>query len=304
MRPVSPFERRTAVRVVGNDRPTARPVPTDYRAATRTLDVVELAHDVARVVSLGRFLRTHPELLLPPPGTGYPTAEVGGPTRRPDRPGQRAGARAASASPARLGLKAGLNLANLTGSDAGKDNGFSSLVGLNAGLMADFAFNEHVAFHPELLYSQKGAKLSDSFSYTDDAVRVEQRTTGQIRLHYLDLPLLLRGKANGFFVEAGPQLGYLMGQKTDLTLTSTATAVGGAPVTSTETETNTATDGIRRFEVGYAVGVGYQLPRGLELGVRYNGGFTSLDNDNNPDLRAKVRNSVFQFQVGYLFGGK
>jgi hypothetical protein len=51
--------------------------------------------------------------------------------------------------------------------------------------------------------------------------------------------------------------------------------------------------------VGYVLGVGYQLPQGLEASLRYNGGFSDLQ---NPAGDPKLRNSVFQLQVGYLFG--
>ena len=51
--------------------------------------------------------------------------------------------------------------------------------------------------------------------------------------------------------------------------------------------------------VGYVLGVGYRLPQGLELGLRYNGGLAKLaDGSSAPELH----NSVFQLQVGYLFG--
>ena len=67
------------------------------------------------------------------------------------------------------------------------------------------------------------------------------------------------------------------------------------------TTISTSTDGTRKVDVGYIAGVGYQLPQGLELGLRYNGGISDL---SDPSGSSKVRNSVFQFQVGYLFGGK
>ena len=180
----------------------------------------------------------------------------------------------AQAQTARFGVKAGANLANISGKDT---EDAKNLVGLSAGIMADVSFSDLISFHPELLYSQKGAK------YESGGV------TGQVRTSYLDLPLLLRVKADGLFFEAGPQVGFLIGQKSEVTIPGLGT------------RSSTSTDGTRKVDLGYIAGVGYQLASGLELGVRYNGGISDL---NDPSSGDKTRNSVFQFQVGYLFGGK
>lgn len=143
--------------------------------------------------------------------------------------------------------------------------------------MADFGFNDLISFHPELLYSQKGVKFeSGGF-------------TSHTRLSYLDIPLLVRVKTQGLFFEAGPQVGFLLAQKNEVSLS-------GYGSTS-----NSSTDGTRKVDFGYIAGVGYQLPQGLEFGIRYNGGISDLAS-NSSDM--KQRNSVFQLQVGYLFGGK
>ena len=176
----------------------------------------------------------------------------------------------ANAQEARFGIKAGLNLANQTNTDA---NNRKNLVGAAAGLMADFSFSDLISLHPEVLFSQKGVK------YEDGGTTIKSRRT------YIDVPLLLRVKADGLFFEAGPQVGFLAAQKYEIN----------------NNTISTSTNGIRKVDVGYIAGVGYQLPQGLELGVRYNGGISDV---NDPSGSTKIRNSVFQFQVGYLFGGK
>jgi hypothetical protein len=186
---------------------------------------------------------------------------------------------------ARFGIKAGLNISDVAGSGTGEST--KALAGLNAGLMADFGFSDHLSFHPELLFSQKGAK----YTGVDDATGIG--LAGRERTTYLDLPLLLRLKSNGFFAEVGPQLGYLMAVKNEYTL--------DMPGLGSITDKSTDMEGYRRLDAGYVVGVGYQLPQGLEFGVRYNGGISDL---SDPSEDPKLRNSVFQFQVGYMFGSK
>ena len=184
---------------------------------------------------------------------------------------------AAQAQSTRFGVKAGVGLASTTG-DGVPDYTRKSLVVPQAGFMADIGFSDLLSFHSELLYSQKGVRYENSSVYS------------QKRLSYLDLPLLLRVNADGLFFEAGPQVGFLIGRKYETNLFG-------------PTYTSTSTDGTRKVDVGYIAGVGYQLSSGLELGVRYNGGISNID-DNNASGSSKIRNSVFQFQLGYLFGGK
>ena len=185
-------------------------------------------------------------------------------------------ASAANAQEARFGIKAGVNLASVTNNNT---EGKKNLVGFAAGLMADFSFSDLISLHPEVLFSQKGVKYTGGSGYTGG------NNTAQVRTNYIDVPLLLRVKADGLFFEAGPQVGFLASQKFEVN----------------NTTISTSTDGTRKVDVGYIAGVGYQLPQGLEVGVRYNGGISDL---NDPSVGTKTRNSVFQFQLGYLFGGK
>lgn len=184
---------------------------------------------------------------------------------------------AAQAQTARFGVKAGVGLATVTG-EAVSGTNKKNLVVPQVGLMADFGFSDLLSFHPELLYSQKGIRYESGGDYA------------QARLSYIDIPLLLRVHADGLFFEAGPQVGFLIGEKDEFH--------GGG-----QTVTSTSTDGTRKIDAGYIAGVGYQLSSGLELGIRYNGGLSDINDKNNSNSN-KTRNSVFQFQLGYLFGGK
>jgi hypothetical protein len=58
------------------------------------------------------------------------------------------------------------------------------------------------------------------------------------------------------------------------------------------------TGALRRLDLGYVAGVGYQWSSGPSLGLRYNGGLTRLY-----DYNGSLRNSAFQLFAGYVFGG-
>lgn len=179
---------------------------------------------------------------------------------------------AAQAQGVRLGLKAGANLSRYAGE--GTEN-FDNLVGLHGGLVlnAPVSSDQFFSIQPELLYVQKGSKVMQSGI----------NTVFTSRLHYLDLPILARIHTGGFFVEAGPQLGYLLSQEGRFT---------GAAQSVT----------YQRLDFGYIAGVGYQLKSGPNAGLRFNGGLSDLF-DEVIGGTVNPRNSSFQAYVGYLFGG-
>jgi hypothetical protein len=171
----------------------------------------------------------------------------------------------------RLGVKAGVSLSNYAGN--GTDN-FKNMTGFHGGLVLNKALTDDGFFslQPELLYSQKGAEVEQS----------GRRFSS--KLQYLDLPILARINAGGFFVEAGPQLGYLLSHDDQI--------FGPAPLVT-----------YRKLDFGYAAGLGYQLESGLNAGVRYNGGLSTLFDEVIAGT-INPRNSAFQFYLGYMLGGK
>ena len=204
---------------------------------------------------------------------------------------------AAYAQSVRFGLKAGGTLSNLAGDLANQDQyrnrlGFHGGAMLNVGLLAD----DLLALQLEGLYSQKG------FKYADQQVTVfgnTYRNTGRVRYDYIDVPLLLRLKASGLFFEAGPQYSYLLNISTDRTQTYNGNVVGTSSATTSDLSR------VKRNELGYAAGLGFQASNGFLLGLRYNGAFTDFAKDgySNDEFR-NARHSTFQAYVGVLLGGK
>jgi hypothetical protein len=184
----------------------------------------------------------------------------------------------------RLGVKGGVSLSNFSNMSDADRGSFDAkyLVNGNAGVMlnAPLSSDGFFSLQPELLYSGKGNKLESSTG--DDAT---------LRLHYIDLPVLARINADGFIFELGPQVGYLVSLKDERNVGNLNTI-------------STSLDGYNRFDVGYVAGVGYELESGLGFGVRYNGGISKVLKEAVGQVRSEKHNSVFQLQVGYLFGAK
>lgn len=173
----------------------------------------------------------------------------------------------ASAQNVRVGVKAGINYTNIT---SPAFEGPKRRIAPAGGVFAQLPLSSDGFWllQPELLYSQKGSKITYlNGTYTD-------------RLHYLDLPVLAKINAGGIFFEMGPQVSYLVAVRN-------------------EGPTGTLTDpkGSNRVLAGGVAGIGYQLPMGLGMEVRYTHDLVRL-------TRQGPRNTVFQAQASYLLGSQ
>jgi hypothetical protein len=158
---------------------------------------------------------------------------------------------------------------------------------LNVGLVGD----GFLSVQPEILFSQKGYKYADEqFSVLGQNYNYRGTQT----YNYIDVPLLLKINAGGLFFEAGPQYSYLLNVRDN----SERTLNNGTTYSRVD---NRNLDNVRRNEIGYAAGLGFQTPIGLLLGLRYNGSFTDFaKNGYRDDELRNARNSVIQLSLGYL----
>lgn len=184
---------------------------------------------------------------------------------------------AASAQTApKFGIKAGGNYTKFSGDNLGDIQYKFGVVG---GLAANFGLSESLSIQPELLYSMKGAELKgapfDDYNF---------------KLNYVELPVLFRytlSDGKGPFVQAGPQIGYLINSKLS---------------DGDGNEIKFDNDSFQKMELGYVAAIGYQSAMGLGIEARFNGGINSIGKDD--DSYDQQRNRVFSLQLGYMFGGK
>lgn len=170
----------------------------------------------------------------------------------------------------KFGLKGGLNIATTTNSSGGsRDN----KLGLHVGGLAHIHLSPQLALQPEIVYSSQGAKYTIS------------NGEHQLNLNYINIPVQLQYMFdNGFRLQTGPQLGFLVGVKDMLE--------------GHETGIFTSND-FKSTDVSWSFGLGYLTYSGFGLDGRYNLGLSNINGD--PDRTAKVHNSVFQLGVFYMF---
>jgi len=184
----------------------------------------------------------------------------------------------------KVGLKGGFNGATFSGADS---KGSKYKAGFAAGGFVNFGVSDNFSIQPELLYSQKGARIENVLG---------SGLTAKSTLGYLDVPIMFRYNigedGKGLFVEVGPQGSFVLHRR-DFEEDGNNKQIGAS---------ETSTDPLNKVVLGYVGGIGYQITSGLQLGLRYTGDFTQVYKQQNGALN--VHNSVFQFQVGYAFGGK
>jgi len=175
-----------------------------------------------------------------------------------------------SAQDINFGAKAGVNFATITGEDL---DSFSSRTAFHLGFVAEIGITETFSFQPELLYSAQGS------DYSEDIFE------GSVKVDYLNLPLMAKFYvAEGFSLEAGPQVGFLLSAK-DV-------------YDDGEDDWSDITKGI---DFGLNFGVGYKLESGLNFGARYNLGLSDLNDDPDSQADSAFKNSVIQAYVGFFF---
>ena len=172
---------------------------------------------------------------------------------------------------ANIGFKAGLNSYNISSNNGGFS--YNSKLGLNIGMFGHIHLDKQLAFQPELVYSSQGAKYTNSGTETT------------INLDYINVPLLLQYMfENGFRLEAGPQVGFLVSAKS-----------------KTNNATTDIKSSIKGIDFGLGLGLGYVDPKsGFGVDARYNLGLSNI----NENTSSKSTNAGFQFGVFYLLGHK
>lgn len=164
-----------------------------------------------------------------------------------------------------FGVKAGYNSASVEVED-GVD--YDAKSGLHVGGLAHIHINDRFAVQPELVISCQGGE--------DDDLK--------LKLTYLNVPVLLQYMVNnGFRLQTGPQLGFLLSAKQKF---------GDVTVD--------VDDLIKSVDFAWVFGAGYLFQSGIGIDARYNLGIADISDDSD----FEARNRVFQLGLFYQFKSK
>ena len=187
----------------------------------------------------------------------------------------------ANAQDVKFGAKAGLNISSITGDNT---EDVSSKIGFQVGGFAEIKISDKFAIQPELLYSAQGAKSKNSEL---GGTSIYKST---IKLAYLNIPLMAKYYvAEGFSLEAGPQLGFLLSAENEATVSFEG---------ESETESADNKEDFNSIDFGFNLGAGYDVTENINLGVRYSIGLSNIVKDSED---FKQNNSNIAIAVGYKF---
>lgn len=165
-----------------------------------------------------------------------------------------------------FGIKGGLNFYSIYNDD---NSATDSKVGFHLGLISHIHLANQFALQPELIFSTQGAQF----------------TNDKRNLNYVNVPLLFQYMFdNGFRLQAGPQLGFLVSAKSEANSTTTDVK-----------------DNYKGFELAFGIGVSYvHPPTGFGVDARYNFGLNNINDSGS----VNSYNRGLQVGVFYLFNHK
>lgn len=179
---------------------------------------------------------------------------------------------------ASFGVKAGVNLASLNSSDSDFNSMIDGRTAFHVGGVANIPVSEFLSIQPEILYSSVGGKFTETFMEEDIVFNFIE--------NYLSIPVMAKYYvAEGFSLQAGPQVGILLSAK----------AKGEY---DGETDEEDYTDDMESLDVGLGLGVGYEMENGLFFNARYMAGMINTWKDTGDEW---VKNNVTQVSVGFMF---
>jgi hypothetical protein len=153
-----------------------------------------------------------------------------------------------TSSPIRFGVKAGLNISFLEG---------ASKAGFHGGGFINFPISSKLSIQPEVLYSGLGAKTN----YVPVTLQPEQNEDVKLNLDYIAVPIMIQyNLIPNFYLEAGPQISFLVNSK--LKYKSSSTDV---------------TDDLRTVDYGLSIGAGYYFIPDIGVSARYVAGIGNID---------------------------
>lgn len=183
----------------------------------------------------------------------------------------------------KLGIKGGVNFANLTSSDT-RDN--KVLTGINFGVFAKLPITNSFAIQPEIYFTSKGSQQIYENAFATGTAKFE--------LNYIEVPILaVFNLTNNFNFQIGPYASYLVSSK-----------VKNVSDINFNFEDNIASGDLNEFDTGIAAGIGFET-KSIGFGIRYNLGLVTVGKEKTyldtkyifPDGKNGVINLFLSYNI-------
>jgi hypothetical protein len=214
----------------------------------------------------------------------------------------------------KVGVKAGLNIAGLKGTQPPSVTA-KQKIGFHGGVTGEYVFlNPKFSLMGELLYSTQGSITEQSRITSNNGTYAYEDEEARLNTTNINLPIMLKYYVlDKLSIEGGPQFGLTIKAQKEIETTNSA----DPSLNSTATQDGLE-DGFYNyrgvvypykkfaapFEIGLVLGAGYDFSDKIYMQVHYNFGITDTDPRGPEYLTGntnKFTSSVFQVALGYKF---
>ena len=199
-----------------------------------------------------------------------------------------------------IGVKGGVNVANMSMSMAGMSYSPDALVGFHLGPVIDFKLQKNLYLNTGLLYSLKGYNLRN---VENTQLGNASHLNGRAKLSYFDIPLNLAYKIPfsnkfKFFVQGGPYAALGLGGS----VKNPQKVSGGGLNTSVPIQDIYSHGTLAKADYGVGAGAGFEVGP-MVFSVNYDYGLRNLNfKPYTLDIPGTLKITTLEFSITYMFG--
>lgn len=190
-----------------------------------------------------------------------------------------------------FGVKAGYNYSTLSG-ETSSISTIEGLSGFYIGGLVELPISNMLSIQPELIFSRQGVDLRQGLKNL--SIRID---TSEIRLDYLNIPVMAKVNLGPIFLEGGVQFGFLVNKpKVD------------SYIANVYLRNLLDKDSYNSFDFGVGAGLGVKLNQHFFVETRYTYSLTNVFDPNDKHFKSSLisdgdnfKNSVFSIGLGMKF---
>ena len=190
-----------------------------------------------------------------------------------------------------FGVKAGYNYSTLSG-ETSSISTIEGLSGFYIGGLVELPISNMLSIQPELIFSRQGVDLRQGLKNL--SIRTD---TSEIRLDYLNIPVMAKVNLGPIFLEGGVQFGFLVNKpKVD------------SYIANVYLRNLLDKDSYNSFDFGVGAGLGVKLNQHFFVETRYTYSLTKVFDPNDKHFKSSLisdgdnfKNSVFSIGLGMKF---
>ena len=190
-----------------------------------------------------------------------------------------------------FGVKAGYNYSTFSG-ETSSISTIEGLSGFYIGGLVELPISNMLSIQPELIFSRQGVDLRQGLK--NFSIRTD---TSEIRLDYLNIPVMAKVNFGPIFLEGGVQFGFLVNKpKVD------------SYIANVYLRNLLDKDSYNSFDFGVGAGLGVKLNQHFFVETRYTYSLTNVFDPNDKHFKSSLisdgdnfKNSVFSIGLGMKF---